>query len=228
MLPLQGHTNFLSRHKQIALSGKSVKSCPDLFAKIFRFTFLKIGIINRAVSSPRRGVGHRHQALGWDAVDAFVSARVSVRRMNKSVRRSRVVLTPRCWRQVGSKYAAGDGDNKPAHRGEREVSRKAIAQGMSECFRCPVCSCAPIAQLLAHETAGAACTRHSLRPLFEGGQRDGNSSGETRRENAFTCQPQRPQESVSESHVRESDGPVPAERDDLFKAWRATAAASPM
>src|SRR5687768_4523400 len=38
------------------------------------------------------------------------------------VRRSRVVLTPRCWRQVGSKCAAGDGDNKPAHRGEREVS----------------------------------------------------------------------------------------------------------
>ena len=35
---------------------------------------------------------------------------------------------------------------KPAHRGEREVSRKAIAQGMSECFRCPVCSCAPNAQ----------------------------------------------------------------------------------
>src|SRR5687768_12698999 len=41
---------------------------------------------------------------------------------------------------------------------------------MSECFRCPVCSCAPIAQLLAHETAGAACTRHSLRPLLQ--QRD--------------------------------------------------------
>ena len=27
----------------------------------------------------------------------------------------------------------GDGDNKPVHRGEREVSRKAIAQGMSVC-----------------------------------------------------------------------------------------------
>ena len=50
-------------------------------------------------------------------------------------------------------------------RGERGVSRKAIAQGMSECFRSPVCSCAPNAQFLAHETAGAACTRHSLRPL---------------------------------------------------------------
>ena len=64
-----------------------------------------------------------------------------------------------------SKLLRGDGDNKPAHRGEREVSRKAIAQGMSECFRCPVRSCAPNVQFSAHETAGAARTRHSLRPL---------------------------------------------------------------
>src|SRR5436305_13401478 len=54
---------------------------------------------------------------------------------------------------------------KPAHRGEHEVSRKAIAQGMSDCLRCPVCSCAPFLRYLAHETAGAARTRHSLRPL---------------------------------------------------------------
>src|SRR2546429_6938962 len=67
--------------------------------------------------------------------------------------------------------------NKPAHRGEHEVSRKAIAQGMSECFRCPVCSCAPNVQFLAHETAGAARTRHSLRPLFEEGQTNLQSSG---------------------------------------------------
>ncbi len=65
-----------------------------------------------------------------------------------------------------AEFSQGDGDNKPAHRGEHEVSRKAIAQGMSECFRSPVCSCAPNAQFLAHETAGAACTRHSLRPLL--------------------------------------------------------------
>src|SRR5947207_9586650 len=65
----------------------------------------------------------------------------------------------------------------PLHRGEHEVSRKAIAQGMSDCLRCPVCSCAPNAQLLAHETAGAARTRHSLRPLFEEGQTNLQSSG---------------------------------------------------
>ena len=65
------------------------------------------------------------------------------------------------------KVTAGDGDNKPAHRGEHEVSRKAIAQGMSECFCSPVCSCAPNAQFLAHETAGAARTRHPLTPSVQ-------------------------------------------------------------
>jgi hypothetical protein len=36
------------------------KSCQSPRAKIFRFPFLEIGIINLAVSSPRRGVGRRH------------------------------------------------------------------------------------------------------------------------------------------------------------------------
>src|SRR5207248_3651604 len=67
---------------------------------------------------------------------------------------------------------------KPAHRGEHEVSRKAIAQGMSECFRCHVCSCAPNVQFLAHETAGAARTRHSLRPRFSREAKNLHHSGE--------------------------------------------------
>jgi hypothetical protein len=157
---------FSKRFKHIALSGKSTsdlqKSCQALRTKIFRFTFPEIRIINRAVSSPRRGVGHRHQALGWDAVDAFVSARVSVRRMNKSVRRSRVVLTPRCWRQVGSKYAAGDGDNKPVHRGEREVSRKAIAQGMSVCS--PLTCMLVCANCATLGTRDRGCSAHPAFP----------------------------------------------------------------
>src|ERR1700754_2839151 len=105
--------------------------------------------------------------------------------MDKGVRRSRVVLAPRCWRQVLEKLTLlrDDGDNKPAHRGEHEVSRKAIAQGMSECFRSPVCSYAPNAQFLAHETAGAARTRHSLRPLLKRGTTNLESSGKSCREN---------------------------------------------
>jgi hypothetical protein len=56
-------------------------------------------------------------------------------------------------------------------RGERAISRKAIAQGMPDCLRFTcMLVCAFFAQL-AHETAGAARIRHSLRPLIrEGGQ----------------------------------------------------------
>jgi hypothetical protein len=54
-------------------------------------------------------------------------------------------------------------------RGDHAISRKAIAQGMSDVLRCPVCSCAALFALIAHETADAARIRHSLRPLnFEG------------------------------------------------------------
>src|SRR5205807_1316669 len=84
--------------------------------------------------------------------------------------RSRVVLTPRCWRQVLEKQASwGDGGKRAVHRGELAISRKAIAQGRPECSRCPVCPCAFLFAQIARETAGAASTRSSLRPLFSGG-----------------------------------------------------------
>jgi hypothetical protein len=57
-----------------------------------------------------------------------------------------------------------DGDNKArSHRGDHGISRKAIAQGMPECFGEPVVtnSCA---FFTAREAAGALNTRHSLRP----------------------------------------------------------------
>jgi hypothetical protein len=81
-----------------------------------------------------------------------------------NVRRSRVVLTPRCWRQVTQKYLRGDSGKRAVHWGEHEVSRKATAQGRPECSAEPVCSCAFLFAQLARETAGAACTRSSLRP----------------------------------------------------------------
>src|SRR5881409_2004864 len=64
-----------------------------------------------------------------------------------------------------SKLLGGDGGKRAVHRGELEVSRKAIAQGRPECSRCPVCSCAVLFAQIARETAGAASTRSSLRPL---------------------------------------------------------------
>src|SRR5712692_1379388 len=70
-----------------------------------------------------------------------------------SVRRSRVVLTPRRWRQVRGVASAQPGldktypwttvANKPGHRGEHEISRKTIACGNAGRFRCTRCySCA--------------------------------------------------------------------------------------
>src|SRR5207248_10060839 len=100
-----------------------------------------------------------------------MDARAATDVCGSSVRRSRVVLTPRCWRQAGGKCPAGDGGKRAVRRGELEVSRKAIAQGRPECSRCPVCSCAFLFAQIARETAGAASTRSSLRPHKEEGKR---------------------------------------------------------
>ena len=83
-----------------------------------------------------------------------------------------------------AKLLADDGGKRAVLRGEHEVSRKAIAQGRPECSRCPVCSCAVLFAQIARETAGAASTRSSLRPLFRRGQAKMQTSGAMRRENA--------------------------------------------
>src|SRR6266542_1372416 len=74
--------------------------------------------------------------------------------------------------------SAGDGGKRAVLREEHEVSRKAIAQGRPECSRCPVCSCAVLFAQIARETAGAASTRSSLRPLFREGGKFWQTSGE--------------------------------------------------
>jgi hypothetical protein len=91
------------------------------------------------------------------------------------------------WRRdAGAKLAelsADDGDNKPAHRGEHEISRKAIAQGMSECFRSPVCSCASTMRTFGTRDRG--CSVHPAFPApsdLRGANELCKSSGETRRE----------------------------------------------
>jgi hypothetical protein len=58
-----------------------------------------------------------------------------------SGRRSRVVLMPRRRHQAGDDCfgsRAGDGDNKPDRRGEHEISRNTIVQGMPESSGGPV------------------------------------------------------------------------------------------
>ena len=63
---------------------------------------------------------------------------------SRSVRRSRVVLTPRCWCQVPGKLTLlrGDGGKKAVHRGDHEVSRKPLRREGRDASAEPVCSCA--------------------------------------------------------------------------------------
>ena len=79
--------------------------------------------------------------VGWDAVDA--GSAEDERR--ESVRQRRVVPTPRRWRPCTwetSDFPGRDGGKRAVLRGDHVISRKAIAQGMSDVLRCPVCSCA--------------------------------------------------------------------------------------
>src|SRR5450631_2937575 len=72
-----------------------------------------------------------------------------------------------------------------AHRGEHVISRKAIAQGMSDVLRCPVCSCAHFSCTLrmrprVQRASGIPCAL-----CIEGGERYLQTSGAKRREIEF-------------------------------------------
>ncbi len=80
-------------------------------------------------------------------------------------RRSRVVLTPRRWRQVCGSDSAGDGGKKA--RSPRRARRKPLkpsACGNAGCSRCTRGGYTRVPPLFAHEATGAAGTRHSPRP----------------------------------------------------------------
>src|SRR6476660_6024190 len=76
---------------------------------------------------------------------------------------------------------------KPGHRGEYEVSRKPLRRESRDASAEPVCSCAFFFVHFAHETAGAARTRLSLRPLLLRGSKVMQSSDASRRENVRVC-----------------------------------------
>src|SRR5882724_11238218 len=82
-------------------------------------------------------------------------------------RRSRVVLTPRCWRQVSRSYPRGDGGKKADHRGDHEGNRKTIARGMPGGPGVTVVTNAR-AFYPTRAAAGASSARHSLRPPIGG------------------------------------------------------------
>jgi hypothetical protein len=141
-----------------------------------------------------RGVGHRHRTLGWDCGGRGGIGRGkglqgginSVSGLQDGQTSGAEAYGKIVWIRrlmVGAKSVEGKsarpgtdepairrrrGHESPIPRGERDISRKAIAQGMSDVLRCPVCSCAASLHNFAHETAGAARIRHSLLPRLRG------------------------------------------------------------
>src|SRR5712664_4224833 len=113
-----------------------------------------------------------------------------------SVRRSRVVLTPRRWRQVcGSRVgptglrqniSAGDGGKTARSPGRaRRKPLKPLRAGTSGDSGVLVVTRVRSTTTSAHEAAGATGIRRSPRPLL--GERFINGSGASRGENVNVC-----------------------------------------
>src|SRR4051812_27062442 len=83
------------------------------------------------------------------------------------------------------RWIAGDGGKTAGPRGERGVSRKAIAQGRPDVRLVPVVPAACI--FFCRRAMGAIGTRPSLRPLVGEGGTSAKLGRETRREAARSC-----------------------------------------
>ena len=99
-------------------------------------------------------------------------------------RRSRVVLTPRCWRQVrGRQLPPMTVARKPVTGESSKEPVKTIARGMPGDFRCDLTNaCAQHPLPLHTRLSGASGARHSLRPpIGEGGTRRPKLARQARR-----------------------------------------------
>jgi hypothetical protein len=102
----------------------------------------------------------------------------------QSVRSSRVVLAPRCWSQVCGNFCRRWWLTSPAHQEERGAAVTPLRRECRSDFGVPVLACVRLF-CCARKAVGAACTRHSLRPLFsEGAAFDASLGRKSRRGNA--------------------------------------------
>src|SRR5882672_7006913 len=124
--------------RQNSPTGKSAKTCPAPCEKIFLSPRRANHFYNSVRLVPARGalaiVTKRGAGCGGRG-GAFDER-------HRRGRRSRVVLTPRCRRQVGGKYSADDGDKKARSPGRARISRKPLRRGCRIASASPVCSCA--------------------------------------------------------------------------------------
>jgi hypothetical protein len=152
------------------------------FQKYWRFSPKQITSLV-APSRPNEGRLAIVTNAGRDAVDA-VGAFDEWRRRG---RRSRVVLTPRRWRQVCGRNSACDGDKKARSPGRaRRKPLKPLRAGMPGCSGELVVTTSCAHFHFARETAGALGARHSPRPLSLG-ETFMHHSGASRGEKAEAC-----------------------------------------
>src|ERR1700722_16681295 len=90
-------------------------------------------------------------------------------------RRSRVVLTPRRWRQASQKYLRGDGDKKARSPGRARRKPLKPLRREGRVFRWTCGDALACFLHFARGAAGAAGTRLSLRPPISGGWFSHNS-----------------------------------------------------
>src|ERR1700754_2437981 len=97
------------------------------------------------------------------------------------------MLAPSLWSDPQATVA-----KKPAHRGEREVSRKAIAQGMSECS--PLTCMLVCAKCAAFGTRDRGCSAHPAFPAPSVQERDNEFGklGQTMSREHFSSSRRRP------------------------------------
>jgi hypothetical protein len=167
------------------LTGKSdrlqIVRCPALFAKRLRFapTPNHFYIHHRPV--PQRGGSRSSRTRGrmrWTQVAPWTRAL-------SCGRRSRVVLTPRRWRQVLEKQASQGRwwQESPVTKESAKEAVKTIARGMPGVFRCDLTNACALYHYIctrgyrAHRAPGIPCALCS-----EGRLVRGNNSGASRRE----------------------------------------------
>jgi hypothetical protein len=142
----------------------------------------QITSISLAVSPHMRGVSRSSRTRGgmrWTRMALLTRAPFRGRR-------SRVVLTPRRWRQVGGGNSAGDGDKKARSPGRvRRKPLKPLACGNAGCSRWTCGGYTRVPPTLC--TRGCGCSGNPAFPTPSLGERYMHNSGASRRGNAGVC-----------------------------------------
>jgi len=180
------------------------------------------------LSHPARGAYRdRHGRWAWDAVAAAASgARKRADEWRNCGRQSRVVLTPRRWRQVRGNFPANDGGKKARSPGRaRNKPLKPLRAGMPGDPGGPVAT--TLVCYLHHCTRGCGCSGHPAFPtpsvfLGEGSMHDSGASRREIAESYFKLErPHARNEAMKQSIVvipGWSAGPDPESRDSGFDA----------